>query len=318
MVQKLIIDADPGIGDATTILLAMLDPDIEVVGLTATGGTVTGHQAARNLQFLIELADPPKRPRLGYSEDPESYFELGFGSETASLRELNGPFGLGELTVDLPELVYQRESQKVLTELVRDDPHEISILTLGPLTNIAAAYERTPDLPGMLNGLVCLGGSLNAGGNVTAAAEFNVFSNPRAARSVLRARTSKMLIPLDVSDQLSVPPTSTQRVSTHPVVQAINQMLQFAFRSQRQFYGCEGVRLGELVALAAVARPKLFESQSMVLDIETAGEISRGATVFDRRGTKQWQTNIDVCVDADFAGVLDYFHELLERASAIA
>ncbi|MGV2335584.1 MAG UNVERIFIED_CONTAM: nucleoside hydrolase [Planctomycetaceae bacterium] len=111
---------------------------------------------------------------------------------------LNGRFGLGETEPLVPDLVHRRESPRLIVDLVREHPGELRIVSLGPLTNIAAAFELDPELPVLLNGLICLGGALYSGGDVTAAAEFNIWSDPQAARSVLRSPVGKILVPLDI------------------------------------------------------------------------------------------------------------------------
>lgn len=318
MSQKVIIDADPGIGDALAIVFAMLDPNIDLIGLTAVGGVVSGQQATRNLQALVEIVDPNKHPRMGGSNDAQELADVSFRSNAVPIYQLHGPQGLGDLIPQCIDLANRRESPRVLSELVRDNPHDVTLLTLGPLTNFARACERTPDLPGLLGGMVCCAGAVEQSGDVTATSEFNVYANPEAARMALRSPATKRLVPLDVSGRPMLTFDELAGLSDRPgVVKQLVDMIRFKLRMNHQHFGYEGIHIHEFTALATVARPELFESREMLVDVETSGELTRGMTVFDRRGIGKWQTNIDVYYFVDERGVVDYFHELVDRASRI-
>jgi inosine-uridine nucleoside N-ribohydrolase len=138
--QKLIIDADPGIADALAILVALADPSIDVLGLTAVSGSVSGVQATRNLHYLIGLSDPLRHPRVGQSDISDASADH-IPSGMPLQQSLNGRLGLGELDPRVPDLHNRRESPKLIVDLVREYPQEIRILTFGPLTNIAMAFD---------------------------------------------------------------------------------------------------------------------------------------------------------------------------------
>jgi inosine-uridine nucleoside N-ribohydrolase len=312
--QKVLIDADPGVGDAIAIALAILDPEIDIVGITATGGQVSGRQASRNLHAIVDSLDPPKWPRLGSSDAPTAAIPPSTVSGSFAPEALNGSTGLGSHLSNIAELHHPRDAAKLMIELVRDQPNEITLLTLGPLTNVEVASERAPEFLGLLNSLVCLGGSVEVGGDVTPASEFNMFAAPDAARNVLRSAATKTLIPLDISqsavmtfDQFDRLPDS----ESSSLCRLLSNLVPFALRASHQHLGLEGLRLPEVVALAAISQPRFFERDSMAVDVETHGKLTRGMTVFDRRGIQQWQTNIDVLVDVDTQGVLDYFADIV-------
>jgi inosine-uridine nucleoside N-ribohydrolase len=313
--QKLIIDADPGIGDAIAVALALIDPDLEVVGLTATSGQVAGAAATHNLQAVTALLDPDRLPRFGDCERPATPIPKERGTPHPLL--LHGPSGLGECDVPVASLHQRHESAKLLAELVRQEPHQLTLLTLGPLTNVQLALDWHPEFFEQLKALVCLGGSVGVGGDVTAAAEFNVYSNPEAARAVLTYPATKTLVPLDVARQLMVSFDQYQRWELEPTSRLgrlLHLTLPFALRASRQHLGLEGVRLPEVVALAAVSQPQLFQRDAMCIDVELGGELTRGATVFDRRATNKWQTNIDVLTDVEVQGVIDYVSRVIRSA----
>ncbi|MFK7817176.1 MAG: nucleoside hydrolase [Planctomycetaceae bacterium] len=309
MPQKLLIDADPGIGDALAIFCALIDPAFEVVGLTATAGSVSGVRATRNIQSIVELMDPPLRPRIGGASGEE------IRGEALDHGAINGPQGMGDFEPPEIDLHNRRDSAKLIIDLVRDAPNEVTILTLGPLTNIARAFELSPDLPGLIKGIVCLGGSVNAGGDVSATAEYNIWSAQVAAKNVLRSPVTKTLVPLDVSNRVVLTPKDVTSIKPVPseATSVVESMLQYFLRTHRQHLGIEGIRLNAIAALASISGPDLFESRPMSVDVETTGELTRGMTVFDQRGVQSWQSNIDVLTGIDYLGIADYFIQVIRR-----
>lgn len=318
MAQKIIIEADPGIGDALAVLTALVDPSLEVLALTGTAGSVSGVQATRNLQFLIDMIDPVKHPRIGQSVLPAIAGKLVDG-DIPTRHSLLGSHGLGDLAVEVPDLHNRRESEKLIVDLVREFPHEVKILSLGPLTNIAAACDLDPELPELLNGIVCLGGVDRVGGDVTAVAEFNIWSDPEAARAVFDWPTTKELVPLDISSAAVVTFDDVEQLGQLTVNSingsALASMLQFSVRANRDQLGCEGIPLHGVTALAVAARAEAFSVEAVRVDIEVAGQLTRGMTVFDRRPGTGKQTNVDLVTSLDEHGVIDYFARSYRRAA---
>ncbi len=319
MAEKLVIDTDPGIGDAVAVALALFDPEVELLGITACAGQVTGSTATRNIQTIVELLDPPRWPRLGASESESIAVEPRYQADTDRFTALNGSTGLGEIALDVAELHNVRVAPKLLIDLVRESPHEITLLALGPLTNVQIASELHPGFLAQLKRLICLGGSISAGGDVTAAAEFNIFADPQAARNVFRSPGTKLLVPLDVSAQAVLTFEKFNRLMSETssgLTRFLQNVLPFAFRAHHERLGVEGIRLNEVVALTAVTRPRLFGRRMLAVDIETDGELSRGATIADRRrGLNGWRKNIEVCLDVDVQGILDYFTSVVRRSA---
>jgi len=313
LAEKLIIDADPGISDAITIALALCDPALEVVALTATGGRFPGPIASRNLQCVTALLDPDLRPRMGVSDRPG----VPFPETHSSPPLLDGEQGLGECNIPISDLHQRHQSPRLLAELVRAQPHQITLLTLGPLTNIELALEVHPDFLDQLKSLVIMGGAVGGGGDATAAAEYNCFADPEAARTVLTHPGTKTLVPIDVSRQLMVSFDQYQRwepCSVSRLKQFLEWTLPFALRASRQHLGIEGVRLPGVVALCAITQPHLFQREPMSVDVELSGELTRGMTVFDRRSIANRQANIEALTAVDLQGVLDYMTRIIRSA----
>lgn len=310
MARKVILDVDPGIDDAVAVVMALFDPRLEVVALTATAGNVRADLATRNLQILIDQLDPPRLPRLGAAVEPE------FGLPATSTH-IFGEDGLGNTDFPVAEHHQRHPSEKVLVEEVRLAPEEVTLLALGPLTNAALAMRRDPEWASQIGQIVVMGGALHAPGNVTAAAEFNIFCNPIAARTVFQSKTTKSLVPLDVTEQVVMTfdlfdqlPDESSRAGRF-----LRRILPFAFRSHRQVLGLEGIHLHDAVALAAMLHPELFTWSELPVDVEVSGELTTGATVFDRRRTSSARANMAVAVDVDSAAVMDVILRSLHQAA---
>ena len=315
MPQKIIIDADPGIGDALAIAMALADPELDVIALTAVGGAVSAVQAGRNLQSLVEALDPPKWPRIGQAEAAQRMLEAESVAPSPEWinqqRLLHGPDGLGDFPVAVAD------AAKLMTELVREFPDEITLLTLGPLSNVALAADRDSGFLGGLRSLVCLAGTVASEGDVTAAAEFNVFHHPEAARVVLKSPTMKSIVPRDVSQRVMLTFDQLDRLGLSQSTRCgdlLRSLLPFWLRAHRQHLGVEGIWLAEITALAAIAQPRLFKRRTLSIDVETEGRLTRGMTVFDRRQRPAWHNNVDALLEVDAQGVLDYFTQMLRKA----
>jgi Inosine-uridine nucleoside N-ribohydrolase len=314
-VEKLIIDADAGVGDAIAIALALVDPSVEVIAVTATAGVVSGEQSFRNLQTLVSMLDPPRWPRLGFSNAPR--VSIPESLDRCEMLVCNGHHGLAncEIIEAIPHT--PMDSAKLLCDVVREYPGELTLLTLGPLTNVRLAIDRNPEFLEQLKGLYCLGGSLAAHGNVTAASEFNIFADPEAARNVLTWPATKTLIPLETANHfgLTFGQYDSLKIDEFSRLGAfLSKTIPYLLRESRMQLGREGALLPEVVALAAITVPRLFVRHSMRIDVEVAGELTRGMTVFDRRGIVTRQPNIDVLTGVDSVGVRDYLTKLVRSA----
>ncbi len=309
MARKVILDVDPGIDDALAVALALFDPGLDVLAVTATGGNVAAPQATRNVQTIVEQLDPPRLPRLGAAPVDTSLAEDG--------RQLHGADGLGNAGFPVAELHNMHPSEKVLCDEVRAAPEEITIICSGPLTNIARAMQRDPNFAAMVGRLVIVGGTVTGPGNITPAAEFNMYCDPLSARVVLRSRMTKTLVPLEVSSQYVMTfdlfdqlPAETTRVGAF-----LRRILPYAFRAHRQVLGLEGISVDGALGVVAVSNPELFETREMAGDVETQGELTAGTTVFDRRQVRQWRDNVDVALSLDLPAVKDCILRMLAEGA---
>ncbi|HTU23988.1 MAG TPA: nucleoside hydrolase [Pirellulales bacterium] len=309
--KKVILDVDPGIDDAVALTLALFEPQWEVVAVTASGGNVLPDQATRNVQAVIEQLDPPRWPRLGVASLPDDGLPV-HGSA------IHGADGLGNSGFLVSELQHRHQSEKVLADQIRAIKEDLTLVALGPLTNVDRAFQRDPELAGMLGQMVVKGGTFAGPGDITAAAEFNIYCDPAAARRVFRTPTTKTLIPLDVTRQVLFTYDLLQQLpgETSRAGRFLRKVLPFLFRSHRQVLGIEGIYLHEAVALVAALHPELFEIEMTAGDVETGGELTTGATVFDRRRIPEWRPNIALATGLDVAGVMDCILRGLAAAGA--
>ncbi|MEK6234789.1 MAG: nucleoside hydrolase [Planctomycetales bacterium] len=309
MARKVIIDTDPGVDDAVALTMALFDPRFDVVAVTAVAGNVPAEQATRNVQAIIEQLDPPRLPRIGAASAPDEGLP-------ATSQHIFGQDGLGNANFQVAELHNIHQSEKVLIEEIRAAPEEITVIALGPLTNIARALTRDSSWASQLGQLIIMGGTVTHPGNVSPTAEFNVFCDPPAAARVFQSRTTKTLTPLDVTEQLvfnydlfdQLPGEDTRAGAF------LRKILPFAFRSHHQELGLEGVHLHDAVTMAAAALPDLFTFEEMIGDVETRGDLTRGMTVFDRRTRPDAQPNIDVACEMDVDDVFNFILASLRHA----
>lgn len=294
MARKIILDIDPGIDDVLSLCLALFDPRLEVLGVTTCGGSIPAQAALRMVQAVIEYLDPPRLPRLGMGTELH---------ETGGLekRSFWNTFILDELNFRVAELFSTHSAEKIIADLIRTYPHQVTILACGPLTNIARAFAKESDLCTLTHRLVIVGGAITEPGNVTPVAEFNFYQDPHAARQVFRCRAAKTLVPLDVTNRIvldydvldALPPASTR------VGDFLRKVIPQSLYSYRQYFGLEGMYVQDAVGVLTLTNPGLFQCKMMAGDVECSGELTRGMTVFDRRHTATWTQKLDVVTDVD-------------------
>lgn len=316
MARKVIIDADLAVGSALAVLTALKDPEVDLLAITATGGRVSATQSARNVQVIVDFLDPARRPRIGWGNenpDPSSAMANALQSEACSAL-LNGPTGLGEFNFDAPQPHHRLDSAKLLIEMVREHPNQITLVCLGPLTNVARAAELHPGVLQQFHEIVILGGTRHVSGDITPAAEFNMFADPRSAHAVLSAPATKTLVPLDVSNDVFLSFEQYSEWFSHMSCEAgqiMHGLIPFSLRAHHQQLGCECLPLRELAALAIATRPAIAESRQFAVKVESRGEYTRGATIFDERERPAWPTNIELVMQFDQQAVLDYFQSVV-------
>jgi inosine-uridine nucleoside N-ribohydrolase len=309
MPRKVIIDCDMGIDDAVALCMTLFDSRLEVIAVTATEGCVTADQANNNLQAIVTELDPDRYPRLGMASSTDD-------APPVDTRFLYGEDGLGNAGFESSNRQRAISADKLIIESVRANADEVTILCLGPLTNLARAFRRDPTLPPLVDRVIMTGGSLTAQGNITPCAEFNFYFDPTSAQEIIKSRTTKILIPLDVTREVTFGlevmddlPTSENRIGYF-----LRQILPHTFRSHRQQLGQEAITLNDAVGALALLEPDLFKYEPLACDVETVGELTRGVLVADQRVTPEWRPNLTVATSAPRERVQQYIIDQLVTA----
>lgn len=306
--RKVILDVDPGLDDAFALCVALAEPQLEVIAVTATGGAVPPEQSSRNVLAIIERIDPPKRPRIGAADTLQPL--------RTDARDLHGPGGLGGIELPVAEKANRHLSPKVIAEEVRANPDEVVLVSSGPMTNLAAVLTRERDAAEALWGVVVQGGSVAVGGDATPAAEFNAYCDPGSAREVFASKVMPTLVPLDASSEMLFGYDLLEFVRDRDsrTCRLLAELLPPLYRAYRQRFGLEGVKLHAVAGVIAAAYPGVITATPMHGDVETSGELTRGATVFDRRDSPDGEPNVEVVTAIDFTAARDAVFRALERA----
>lgn len=272
---RIVLDCDPGVDDTFAIFTALRY--CEVVAITTVAGNVGLNHTTRNALVALQLANAPHVPVYRGAAGPLN------GQVIEDASHVHGASGLGGVTP--PELAIEPAGDDAVSALLDTtaDGNTI-VVAVGPLTNVALALERDPTWVDRVPRLVIMGGSLDAG-NVTAAAEFNIWADPEAAALVFDAGFDLTMAGLNLTHQVRMGPPETERLraaGTQTAVFAADALDFYADYSRRE-YGIEKTAMHDPCAVLEVVRPDLFEREQMHVVVETAGDHTRGMTLCDRR-----------------------------------
>jgi purine nucleosidase len=342
----LLLDVDTGIDDAMALLYAAASPDAELVAVTCVAGNVPADQVAANTLAVLALAG-------------RSDVEVALGRESPILRPLrtaedtHGPQGIGHAQLPPARLqLSPRSGVDLIVEEARRRPGEFTLVTLGPLTNVAAALQIEPALPALLRGLFVMGGAFRVQGNTTPAAEWNMQVDPEAAWLVYRgwaralsgglAARRPVVLGLDVTERSPIMPDhivrlaraagsqpddsialahgespmhATRSVASNPVVRFVADALRFYMEFHAKWDGFYGAHLHDPMVVAAALDAGLVRTQPVFVDVDTGPGPAGAMTVADFRGLTGQPPNIDVAVDFDGIAFLERF---VDRVGSLA
>ncbi|MBL3596315.1 nucleoside hydrolase [Rhodovulum sulfidophilum] len=311
MPRKIIIDTDPGQDDAVAILLALASPDeIEVLGLTAVAGNVPLALTQKNARMICELAGRRDIRIFAGCDRP-------LAGQLVTAEHVHGRTGLDGPTLPEPTMPLQEaHAVAFLIETLRAAPEgEITLCPLGPLTNIATALREAPEIAPRIREIVLMGGAYFEVGNITPAAEFNIFVDPEAAAIVFGSGIPITVMPLDVTHKalVTAPRNAAFRALGTPVGRAVAAMTDFFERYDREKYGSEGAPLHDPCVTAYLIRPELFRGRHVNVEIETEGRFTRGMTVADWWGVSGRAPNATFMGDLDADGFFGLLTDRLGR-----
>jgi purine nucleosidase len=310
MPRPIIIDTDPGTDDAVAILLALAIPELDVLGLAAVAGNAPLQFTERNARAVLELAGRPEIPV--YAGCPRPIFGSHIAAEHA-----HGGSGLGGLELPPPQtrLRPQHGVDFLIETLRAAEPRSVTICALGPLTNIATALIKAPEIAGLMAGLIVMGGASYALGNTTPAAEFNMHADPFAAAVVFGSGAPITMIPLDLTHQALSTPERIAGVRTlgnrcgHAAARLLEPPPVARGRGKRPTYA-----LHDPCVIAYLLAPELFEGVEANVAIETQSSLTVGMTVIDWRGISGRRPNARVMTKIDADG---FYRLLTERLASL-
>ena len=277
--KKVIIDTDPGTDDAIAIMLALTSPELDVRALTVVPGNVEAKQGLENALKLASLANRCDIAIAGGAQHP--LFQKLITAEF-----WHGSNGFAN--VELPPTKCKTDPRfgpDLIIQMIHDNPHQITLLPIGPLTNIALALLKDPSIVPLVKEVIIMGGSIS-GGNVNAAAEANIFNDPEAAQIVFQAGWPLTMVGLDVGNKTLYARAQLDQLSkTHgPLNDFAVQVLTFLLGLEAKYGSGGGTPMYDPLAIGEAVDPSILTKTAMHVDVETRGDYTRGETVANRRG----------------------------------
>jgi purine nucleosidase len=311
MPRKVIIDTDPGQDDAVALLLALASPeDVDVLGVVTVAGNVPLSRTTANARQVLELAGRPDVPIFAGCARP-------MRRPLVTAEHVHGPTGLNGAALPAPRMpVQSRHGVQYLIETFREaESGSITLVTLGPLTNVAMALVEAPDIGPRIREIVAVLGTWSENGNITPAAAFNEYVDPEAADVVLTSGIPLTMIPMDVTHQcLTTPPRlAALRANGNACSIAAADMLAFSEAFDLAKYGWDGAPLHDPCAIAYLINPAMFGGRKVNVMIETAGTYTSGMSVVDWWRVTDREPNALFLREVDVAGFYALLGERLGK-----
>jgi purine nucleosidase len=312
MTKKIMLDTDPGIDDACAMLLALASPEISVEGLTIVHGNCSLEQGTKNALSVLELANASHIPVAQGCEVP-------LVQPSLLAPETHGDTGLGY--AKLPEPRTKPTVQHgidFLIERIMAAPGEITLLAIGPLTNIALAIRQEPRIVRAVKELIIMGGAIRHEGNTTALAEFNTYVDPHAAHIVYHAGMPTTLVPLDVTYRCILTPNDIQRMRQidSPITKFVEDATRFYMEFHDEYQSIQGCVINDPLALALTFMPKLCTYRALPVDVDISGGIAMGKTIGDFYNYTKKPANMKVALGVKARDFIELFVERIKHLAA--
>lgn len=301
--KQIIIDTDPGHDDVLAILLLEKSGLFDIKAITTIAGNSTIQNTTNNARYVLDLI--------------KSTTPIYSGAEKPLKRELiradvHGEVGLAGAEITKEEELTKNASQKII-EIVRAYPKKVSIVTIGPETNIAEAFMRDPDLPSLVEKIVIMGGAINVPGNKNRVGEFNIFVDPEAADIVFKADVKKVLVPLDVCNDIFFTLDDFDRLKDSFLYDPIKNMMEHYIQGIESFEKATGAFMYDPLAAYYLINPEAYKTTPMDIQIEIKSDLTRGMTVADRRNYGEKNYNVDVVTSIDKEDFTSDFFDILKK-----
>lgn len=310
MVNRIIIDTDPGVDDALAFLLALASPEIQLEALTTTQGNVTLEKATRNALSVLELAHATHIPVARGSVLP-------LVEPLRASADVHGESGIGNSQLPEPHTKpVAGHAVDFLIERVLAEPGEISIFPIGPLTNIAMAIRKEPRFAKAVKQLVIMGGAILEHGNITPLAEFNIYVDPHAAHIVFHSGIPMTLIPLDVTHKCLLKQDHLDRLMRvdSPISRFIRDAVEVYLEASLML-GYEGSSLHDPLTLTTILAPDLLTLKEYYVDVDISGGVSMGKTFADVQCLLKKPANMKVAMHVRGDDFVELFLQRMEDLS---
>jgi purine nucleosidase len=309
--RPIIIDCDPGQDDAIMLLMALASPEeLKILGITAVAGNVPLALTERNARLICDLA---QRSDVGVYAGCSHPMQR----RLVTAEEVHGKTGIDGIEITEPRLpLGARHAVDFIIKSLSDaDDDSITLLPIGPLTNIATALTKAPGIAAKIKEIVLMGGAMREGGNITPSAEFNIYVDPHAADIVFRCGRPIVAMGLDVTHQVLTTQARLGRIRAlgNPVAEAAHNMLAYFDRHDVHKYGSDGAPLHDPCTTAYLLKPELFKARRCNLQVETESELTMGHTAVDFWNVSGQPKNVDWAYDVDADGFFDLLTERLGR-----
>jgi purine nucleosidase len=304
----IIIDCDPGQDDAVALLLAMASPEFNILGITAVAGNVPLEPTQRNARIMCDLAGRTDMPVYAGCDRPMK-------RELVTAEHVHGDTGINGIGVFEPTTPLQalHAVDFIIETLKSAEDNSITLVPVGPLTNIAHAIVKAPEILPKIEQIVLMGGAMREAGNISASAEFNIYVDPDAAQIVMQCGRPIVMAPLDLTHQVLVTPQRVNRMQhlQSEAGKATVGMLEFFNLHDTEKYDWEGAPLHDPCTIAWLLNPELFKGKFVNVEVETESELTRGHTAVDFWGVTGRKPNATFLYEADAQGFFDLLTERL-------
>lgn len=307
--KRILIDTDPGIDDSLAILLALASPELSLEGLSVVHGNCSAEQATINGLSILGLAGADHIPLARGCDLP-------LVQPSLLAVETHGDTGLGyaKLPAPLSKPISQHGCDFLIDQIL-SNPGEMTLVAIGPLTNVALAIRKEPRIVSALKELIIMGGAIRHEGNQTALAEFNTYVDPHAAHIVYHAGIPTMLVPLDVTYQcvLTKPDVDRLLQIDSPLTRFIAEATRFYMEFHDEYQSIEGCVINDPLALALTFAPQLCDYQELYVDVDISSSVSLGKTFADFYNFTKKPANMRVALGVRNKDFIEMFLERIER-----
>jgi purine nucleosidase len=308
--MKLILDTDPGIDDALAFILLKAMPEVSLQAITVTHGNTTVEKCTTNALKLVEL--------LGMTEIPIAMGATEPLVKTLSVaEETHGDTGLGHAILPDPSIkIVSTNAANLIIEIVNANPGEVTILCIGPVTNLALALLKDPSLRRKIKNVVSMAGTFHYPGNATPSSEYNVFCDPESFDILLRSGIDLTIVPLDVTYKCLFTKSHVERLmgAREDIRKFIDRSTAFYMEFHAEYQGIEGCAINDPLAAAILVKPELVTMRDYYVDIELSGEFTTAKLSADHFVATGNPPNAKVAMEVDVEAFMDFF---IERVKTI-